>query len=170
MRDVAWIALGWLGVIFWTALGARLVWGHVLPDCAVIVMIFLAVRRHILVVVTASLVLGYLVGRQAGAPTGLHEFVLAGVALAAYMVVGHLVAGGALFFGLAAGVAVAVYHVGLALVETTLGVPVGFSSPWTAALLPSALLTALVAALAHGPMERIDRLWGQDKTEELGWH
>ncbi|HET6344738.1 MAG TPA: hypothetical protein VFH51_07385, partial [Myxococcota bacterium] len=116
-----------------------------------------------------GMVLGYLVGRQALAPVGLHEIALVLCSVGVYLAAGHLSGSGALFFALTSGVAVVAYHLiifGLLLWQRG---HAGFSSWATALLLPSALATAFVALLCHGPMVWLERRLTQDKREGLAW-
>lgn len=169
MRTVAWLVLGTLGVAFWSAASAWLGWLHVMPDAAIVTVAFLALRREPLPLVATAAVLGYIVGRQALAPIGLHETSLVVCALAIYLAAGHLVGSGAFFFASVAGGAVVFYHLCLALLVWIGGSEVGFSSWATASLVPSALATFALAALSFVPMNRLEQLLSPRHRQELLW-
>ena len=169
MRTLAWIGLGWLGITFSSACDARLGPAHVQPDLSVIVVAFVAMRREVLGVACTALLLGYLVGRQALAPTGLHECALTLVAVVVYLAAGNIGSGGALFFGVACGAAVMAYDaLVFALLLWQRG-SAGFSSWATASLLPTALYTLVVAVLCYPLLGAIERRLTQDKREGLTW-
>ncbi len=170
MRHVVWIALGFLGVTFWTALGARVQLGHVLPDAAVVTVVFLALRREPIPLALTALVLGYLVGRQALAPVGLHETALTASAVAVYMVSGRLAGGGAGFCAVAAAVAAVGYHVALFVLLTAVRGNAGFSSWATAALVPASVTTGLLALISYPFMMLVERKLTPEVREGLSWH
>lgn len=170
MRHLVWIALGFLGVTFWTALAARIQLGHVLPDAAVVTVVFLALRREPIPLAFTALVLGYLVGRQALAPVGLHEVALTGCAVAVYMVSGRLAAGGAGFCAFATAVAAVGYHVLLFVLLTAVRGEAGFSSWATALLIPASLTTGLLALISYPFMMVIERKLTPVVHEGLSWH
>jgi len=166
----AWVAIGWLGVTLTTALGARLGVSHVMPDAAVVTIVFLAFRRHPAQVVLVALALGYLSGRQALAPVGLHEVALILCALTVYFGAGNLAGSGARFFALTSGGAVMLYHLLVYLLASSLGGRAHFAGWGTATLLPTGLITALLALVAEAPMAAIERRLSPSEHEELSWH
>lgn len=169
MRTLLWIVLGWIGVTVVTAFEARLQLGA-LPDPAVIVMCFLALRRTPIQVGVVAIALGYLTGRAALAPVGLHASALVFCALAVYAVTGQLVARGAAFYGLVCAATNMLYHLSLYfLVWIGGGIP-AFSG-WAAALLvPSSMLTGMVAGLVYPLFDWLDqRLSPQERTGVLSW-
>lgn len=170
MRTAVWIALGWLGVTFWTALSSRLGVGHVMPDAAIVTVVFVALRREPWAVAITALALGYLVGRQAVAPVGLHETALVACAVVVYVTSGHIAGGGPAFFAAASAVAVAGYHVLLFALTVAGRGDAGFSSWATAVLVPDALLTALLALFSHPWMAWLDLKLAPEKHEGLAWH
>lgn len=170
MRHLAWIAIGLLGVTFWTALAARLQLGHVVPDVAVITVVFLALRREPIPLALTALALGYLVGRQALAPVGLHETALTICAIAVYMVSGRLAAGGAAFCAAAAAVVTVGYHLLLFVLLTAVRGDAGFSSWSTALLVPAAVVTGLLALISHPFMMLVERKLTPVVREGLSWH
>jgi hypothetical protein len=169
VRSVAWITLGWLGTAFWTAVGSRVSLGHVIPDAALITVAFIAVRREPIPVVGSALLLGYLVGRQALAPTGAHEVALVACAIGCYMASGQIAGSGTLFFALLAGAATMAYHAVLFFLLASGRGAAGFSGWATAALVPSGLATAVVALLAYRPMLWLDGKLATERREDLGW-
>lgn len=170
MRVAVWIALGWLGVIFWTAVAARLAPGHVFPDAALVVIVFLALHREPVVVVVVALALGYLNGRQALAPGGLHEFASVLVAVIAYAISGQLAAGGAIFFAVVTGCATMLYHLLLFLLLIGFRGPAGFSSWATASLVVNGVLTGALAAASYPLMQRLEaRLSESRRQTGLQW-
>jgi hypothetical protein len=169
VRHIAWILLGWLGVSFWSAVGARICVGHIIPDAALVTIVFLALRREPIQVALSALVLGYLVGRQALSPLGLHETALMACGLSVYVASGHIAGSGALFFAAASAVATLVHHVLLLVLTMTIYGHVGFSSWATALLLPSALATGLLAWLSHPWMIRLEKRLTPEVREGLTW-
>ncbi|MEE8410212.1 MAG: hypothetical protein V3T05_11445 [Myxococcota bacterium] len=169
MRTVAWITLGWLGVTFWTALGARIAPGGVIPDAAIVALVFLGLRREPIPVVVSAIVLGYLVGRQAMAPVGLHETAMVACAIGVYMVSGHLVGSGPLFFAMVAGAAEIGFHILLYGLAYLVGGRAGFVSWATAVLVPSAGATGLLALISYPWMIRLERRLSTERHEGLVW-
>ncbi len=165
----AWVGLGWLGMTLWSAVGARLAPAHVLPDAGIVVIVFLALRREPIAVAAASLLLGYLAGRQALAPVGLHEVASLTCAIAVYVVAGSLAGSGALFFALTAGGAVGLYHLVIYILSWLFGEGAGFTGWPTAALVPSGFLTALVALASYRFMLAVERRLSAESREELSW-
>ena len=169
MRTALWIVLGALGVAVWSAVGACGDWGHVMPDAAVMTVAFLAVRRNPLSLAATAVALGYVVGRQALAPVGLHESAMVLCALGLQLVAGHLVGSGAVFFAAVAAGSVVAYHVLLAVLLWLGGAAVGFSSLATSLLLPSAAVTFLLALVSHPVMLRLEQVVTPARREELSW-
>ena len=169
MRTAVWIVLGWMGMTFWTAVAARLAPAHLLPDAAIVVVTFVALRREPIPVAVVALSLGYLAGRQAGAPTGLHEVALVVCAVTVYQISGPLAGEGAVFHALVAGGAATGYHlltyVLLFLVRGTAGFP-GLAS---ALLVPAAMLTALLALISYAPMMWLENRLVPPQREGLAW-
>jgi len=170
MSVVVYVVLGWLCVTFWTAVGTRLCFAHILPDAAVITVVFVATRREPIPVTITALALGYLAGRQALAPVGLHEAALVACALGVYMTAGNLAGSGTLFFALATGGTVMLYHLVLYIVARAVGGTAGFSGWATASLIPSALATAALALLMSPILAVVERRLSAEDREELSWH
>ena len=55
MRLLAWIGLGWLGMVLWTAVFARVHLAHLVPDAMVITLVFVAQRREPIAVAAIAL-------------------------------------------------------------------------------------------------------------------
>jgi hypothetical protein len=170
MNVLVYTVLGWLGMAFWTAVGTRVNVGHVLPDAAVVTVVFVALHREPIPVTITALLLGYLAGRQALAPIGLHETALVACALVVYMTAGNLAGGGTRFFVLACGGTVMLYHVILYVVARTLGGGAGFASWATASLVPAALTTAVLAWVMRPLLAAVERRLSAEDREELSWH
>jgi hypothetical protein len=166
---LAWVAVGWLGMIVWTALGSRIGVAHLLPDAGIVVIVFIALRRDPITVAVVSLCLGYLAGRQALAPVGQHEIAAMLCAIGAYLAGGSIAGSGAAFFALASGGAVGFYHLVIYLLGLMFGEGAGFPGWATATLVPSGLLTAGLAMLSHPLLSAIDRRLSADSREELSW-
>ena len=141
-----------------------------MPDMTVIVVCFLALRRDPVSLTVVATFLGYLAGRQALAPSGLHETALIFTALGVYFAAGSLAGGGGLFFAFASGVAVMCYHALLFVLIYWQRGMAGFASWATAMLVPDGLATCFVALLCYLPMCWLDRRLTQDKREGLAWH
>ncbi len=169
MSVAVYVAVGWLTMAFWTAVGARVTLGHVLPDAAIVVLVFVAMRREPIMVTLTAVGLGYFAGRQALAPLGLHEAVLVACALTVYMTGGNLAGSGAAFFAMASGGTVMLYHVLLYVLASVFGGRAGFTGWPTALLVPSALATAALAFVSHPVLAAVERRLGQDRHEELSW-
>lgn len=170
MKTAVWIAMGVIGVTFWSSVAACCSWGHVMPDAAVMTVAFLSMRRDPLPLVVSAVALGYIVGRQALAPVGLHETALAVCAIGVQLVAGHLAGSGALFFAAVAGASVAAYHGVLAILLSLGGSEIGFSSWATALSIPSGAVTLLLALVSYPVMIRVEQLVSPARTEGLSWH
>jgi rod shape-determining protein MreD len=152
-----------------SAAACRLNVAHIMPDWPVLVLVFLGIRRDPVGLCAVAVALGYLVDRQALAPVGLHEVSLTVCAMTVYMVSGHLVGSGAIFFAMITTCAVTLHHLlVLALLWWQRGAA-GFSSWATALLLPDALATAFVALCLYSPMVWLERRLTQDRREGLVW-
>ncbi len=169
MRLVAFIGLGWLGTLICSAWATRLAVAHVLPDMAVLVVVFLAMRRSALAVVVTALTLGYLRGRLALAPVGHSETSLVLCALGTYLATGHLAGSGAVFFALSTAGALTATHALEALLLVWQRGSAGFSSWATALLLPAALATGLLALVLHPFLVWLERRLTPDSRVGLLW-
>ena len=169
MRNLAWVVVGWAGVVFWSAVSSRLRVGHLVPDAAVVTIVFLALRREPVIVTMTALALGYLVGREALAPVGLHETALVGCAVGVYITSGALTGSGPLFFAAMSGGVTIFYHLLLFLLLFVFRGTAGFSSLSSAVLLPNALLTTLLALLSYGGLSALERRLATDRREALSW-
>jgi hypothetical protein len=147
---------------------ARIDAWHVIPDAAVMTVVFLGLRREPLPLALTALLLGHLVGRQALAPFGLHETALTACAVSVYLASGNLRGGGPVYFAIVSGVACGGYHLLLFLLALASG-HAGFSSWATAALVPSALATGLLALVSYPWMWRLERRLSPEKREGLAW-
>ena len=170
MKFWVYVAVGWLAMAMWTAIGSRLGMGHVLPDAAVVTVVFVAIRREPIPVTLCALALGYLAGRQALAPVGLHETALVACALVVYMTAGSVAASGVAFFALASGGTVMLYHLLLFILTRVFGGAAGFAGWATAMLVPDAVATAALALVSHPVLAAIERRISADQREELSWH
>jgi hypothetical protein len=170
MNVVVYVAIGWLTMAFWTAVSARFTLGHVVPDAAVVTLVFVALRREPIPFTLTAVALGYFAGRQALAPMGLHEAVLVACALTVYLTAGNLAGSGAGFFALASGGTVMLYHLLLYVLARTVGGHAGFTGWATAMLVPSGAATAVLALVSHPLLSAIERRLSPDKREELSWH
>lgn len=169
MSSLVWIAIAWIGTCLVTALEAHGGFGYVMPDPIVIVVVYLALRREALQVVLIALALGYLVGRQDLAPTGLQALALGVIALGTQLVAGSLAASGAVFAALVTAAATAAYHALLFALLYGLRGSVGFASWSTAILVPSALLTAFVSILVAPFLNTIEKKLAPDTRASLSW-
>ena len=169
MRSLAWIGVGWLGLLLCSALGARLQVAHVLPDVPLLVVIFLSMRRGPLMVAATGLALGFLAGQQALAPVGLHETALTLCGVGMVVAAGNIAAGGSAFYGMAVAVAALGHQLLLASLVYWERGSVGFSSWATALLLPGALCTAGVGLLLHPLLLALERRLTSDTREGLLW-
>ena len=169
MKIFGWIVVGWLGIVLMTALGSRLAPGHVIPEVAVIVAVYLALHRPPIVALLVAGALGYFVGRQAGAPVGLHETALCITTLFVYLMSGRLVAEGASFFALISSGGVMVFHSLLALLVWATHAYVGFASTAAALLIPAAFLTGIMAMILYPLLAALDVRLAPKTKEILGW-
>lgn len=170
MRTVAWVVVGCIATALWTGLAARFSPGHMVPDAAVIVVVFLALRREPVVVALAALAMGYLMGTQALAPFGLYETTMVLTAVCVYVVSGQLAGGGALFFAMVCGGAASFAQVVTFLLLLLRG-NAGFASWVTAALVPSGLITALTALASYPVLMWLEgRLSAEQREAGLSWH
>lgn len=169
MRIAIWIAIGWFGVTLDTALALRLGPAYIFPDAAVVVLVFLSLHRQPIPMAIAAAAFGYLVGRQAGAPVGLHESAMVITAIGVYVVAGHLAGSGALFFGMITAAATVGYHAALFVLLYVFRGEVGFSSWATTILLLNGLATGTMALIFHRPMQWIERKMAVETYEGLQW-
>lgn len=169
MRLLAWIVVGFVATVLTSALAARLAFAHVMPNLALVVVVFLAVRKEAPEICLVAVALGHGIGLQAIAPAGLHETALTAVALGAFLVSGNLSATGGLYVGCVACISEIAYHIALVLLLVWQGYEVGFSSWATAALLPQAAFTGLCGWALYRPLERLDESLTPRRTEGLQW-
>lgn len=169
MRSAIWIPLAWIATAVATAAAEHVLPAHLLPDAAIVAITFLALRCEAIPVALVALALGYLNGRQAVAPVGLHETAFVASSIAVFAVSGRIVGSGALFFAAASGGAVAFYHLALFLLSWLFRSNAGFASLSAALLLPNAVATALLALAVHPLMIRLDQRLSPDRREGLQW-
>jgi cell shape-determining protein MreD len=169
MRHGVWIVLGWLGVTLWTAIGARLDVAHLVPDAAVVTVVFVALFREPIPTFITALALGYLCGRAALAPTGLHELMLVACAILTYVGSGRIKGSGALFFATTSAVVTGSYHLGLFLLLAAVRGTSGFASFAATALVPAALMTGVLALVSYPWMVRLERRLSPAAREGLSW-
>lgn len=169
MLALSFVATALLYLTLVSAVGARFAPGYVLPDPAVVVVVFLALRREPVVVAGTALAIGYLAGRQAAAPLGLHETVLLSIAVLAYVASGRLAASGALYFAAVCGLMTVLSQLLTALLLWWGLGRVGFSSGATALLIPQAAATCLFALLTHRSLRWLDRRYGDEPHKGLPW-
>ena len=169
MNKTAWIALGWFFMVLWSAAATRIGWGHFVPNAALITVAFLGLRGEPKTVVLVALILGYLSGRAAGAPVGLHALTLGVTGMMTYTISGHLKGDGAAFFALSVGAATIFHDMLLYLLATWIGHGAAFASTTYALLFPSAIMNALVALIAAPLMFRVEKTLQTEKREGLSW-
>lgn len=170
MKTAAWVVIGWLGVVLWTALGSRLAPGYVMPDAAMVVIVFVALYRQPVGAMVVAAVLGYLCGRQALAPVGLHELACVVVAIGAYIMSGQLVAGGPIFYAVAVAGATMAYHALLFLLLYLFRGVAAFPSWATASLVLSGALTGVLALVSYPVLRWVEsRLSEEQRREGLQW-
>ncbi|MBN1960064.1 MAG: hypothetical protein JW841_03895 [Deltaproteobacteria bacterium] len=170
MNILIYAMIGWLIMTIITALGSRFTIGHLLPDISVVIVVFIAIRREIIPVIITATIIGYFEGQQALAPIGLHEMALTICALFVYLTVGNLAGNGPRFFALTCGGIVMLYHLLLYIIINIFGNAVGFSSWVTSILLPSALVTAMLALIVRPLLMFVERKLYAQQHEELSWH
>lgn len=166
---MAWIALGWLGTVLVSALAGRLQMAHLMPNMALVVVVFLAMRKEAPEICVTALVLGHIVGITALSPSGLHEMALMLVGLSAFLIGGNLSATGSIYVGCVCVLADMGYHILLVLLLIWQGHAVGFSSWATAALVPQALMTGFWGWALYGAFEWLDDHLAPRHQEGLQW-
>jgi hypothetical protein len=169
MNSLAWIGIAWLASCVMTALRSHGGFAYVMPDPAIVVITFLAMRREALQVVIVALVLGYLIGRQDLAPAGLYPLAMGVVALGTQLVSGAVAVSGVVFAALMTAAATAAYHALLFALLYGLRGNVGFASWATAALFPSALATAVLGLLALPFLAAVEKKLAPDTRTALSW-
>jgi hypothetical protein len=170
MKMFIWVLTGAVSTWLCTAVASR--WGtasHLAPDAAIIVLTFLAMHREPAQLVLVAGALGYLVGRQMLAPTGLSETTMVACAVTTYLAAGHLAGSGAMFFGVASGGAVVFYHLLLFLLLVTVRGAAGFTGWATVLLVPNGMVTAVVAWIFYPALMRLERILTPEKTDGLIW-
>jgi hypothetical protein len=169
MRNIAWVAVGWVGIVFWSAVCSRLRLSNIVPDAAVVTVVFLALRREPLLVALTALALGYFAGRQAAAPIGLHETALVATAVGVYLASGAFTGSGPLFFATVSAGAAMGYHLMLFLLLVVFRGTAGFPSWWTATLVPSGVATGALALASYAGLAALDRRLTTERREALSW-
>ncbi len=169
MRNVVWIVVAWLATVVTTAVAAGLDISHLLPEIVVVVATYLALEREGPALVACCVAMGYLVGRAALAPLGLHELSLAATALGIHLVVGSITTGGRGFFTVTVAVATMSYHALTFLLLLGFRGSASFASWTTAILVPNALLTAAVALVAYPWLEALERRVSAQQRETLSF-
>ena len=169
MRVVVWIGIATLATALVTGLAAGVGLESHVPDLVIVVLAFLALRASPLEYGVFAWVAGYIVGRQAAAPVGVHEFSLMATAVAMHVVVGNITGRSRAFFAMACALALVAYH-GMVYV-LLLGVrgTAGFASFADALLVHNALLTGAAGALLERWLARVDTRLVDAKREELSW-
>lgn len=170
MRLIVWIFVGWLFTAVVAALHARWHTAHLMPNGALVVVVFLALRRAAPAACVTAWVLGDILGVMAAAPQGLHALALMGVALGCYGVSGRLDATGGGYNALITVAADMAYHLLLVLLLMAQSYPVGFSSWATALLLPQALLSGLLSLACYRLFSALDAWLTPQTAEGLQWH
>ncbi len=169
MRFLSWLVVGWLGMVLFSALSSRLFGYGLQPSWVVVVLTFLALRREMTSVALTASILGYLVGRLAGAPVGIHEAALAICGLSVFVGSGSIAGRGTLFFAGLCGWATAVYHITLYVLLLWGQGRAGFSSLPSSLLIFDAAFTALVALFVYHPMVWLDVKLTPKVHEGLAW-
>ena len=168
MRTAVWGIVGWLGLCISTAVGFNLGWGYLMPDIPVIVTVFVAMRREPIPMALCAVGLGYLVGRQAGLPTGVGESGMLLCGLVVYRMTGHFAGRDLFFASVCGGAAIGLQLAIFGLLYTGRGVA-AFASDAAAFLVPGGFLTAVVALLLYRPMLRLDGRLQTARREGLSW-
>lgn len=169
MRTVFWVLLGWIGVTFWTGLGSVWAPANIIPDAAIVTVVFLGMRLEPIPLCLGALALGYIVGRQVVGPVGLHEFALGICAIWTYRMSGSFSGGGAKFFGVATAVVAAGYHGVLFILITVVQAEAVFSSWASATIIPGAVATGCLGALLYYPMLYVDQFLEPKSRKGLSW-
>ena len=169
MRTFVWIGVGLLGSAVGSALGSRIILGHVIPDFNLIVCTFVALRREPVAVAITAACLGYFAGRACLSPEGLHQVAMTVVAVGTYLVAGSLAGSGTLFFALVCGLSTMAYHALLYLLIWWQQGAVGMASWACAALLPAGVCTGLLAMVLHHLLQALDRTLVRDQRTGLTW-
>ncbi|MBI5507561.1 MAG: hypothetical protein HY903_02290 [Deltaproteobacteria bacterium] len=169
MKNALFLVVGFAGVTFWSAVAAKIRVAHLVPDAAIVTVVFLALRRDPLLITLTALTLGYLVGRECVAPVGLHETALVGCAVSVYLASGALTGSGPLFFAVVCGGATIGYQLLLFVLLFAFRGTASFPGWPTMLLLPSAVATGLLALLSYGGLNALDRRLAADHHEALSW-
>ncbi len=169
MRHVIWIAVAWFTSVLFTALAHVFHIAHLVPDAAVIIAVFLAFEREAPALVASCVAIGALIGRQALAPTGLHEWSLATVALSIHLVAGNIAGSGRLFFATSVAGATIAYQMTMFCLLWLVRGEAGFPNWTTAVLLPNAMLNALVGWLVHPVLLAVERRLSSEHRESLSF-
>ena len=169
MKHIVWLILGFFGISMSSALAHKVLPYHVVPDVALIVAVFLALRREPIPMALSALALGYFSGRLALAPVGLCEGSLILCAIWTYRGSGSVDGSGSVFFGMMCGAMVCVYHALMFGLLLLVRGEAGFASWATASLIPTAVSTFIVATLMHRPMEWLERLVAPAPRSGLSW-
>ena len=169
MRTGFWVILGWMGITFWTGLGSAWSPAHIIPDAAIVTVVFLGMRLNPVPLCIGAVCLGYIVSRQVVGPVGLHEFALGLCAVWAYQMSGSFSGGGAAFFGVVTTLISALHHGVLFLMVWLVQGEVVFSSWATATLIPGAVATGFLGAILYHPMLFIDQFLEPKGHGGLSW-
>ncbi len=167
-----WLAFGGLGVAgsaLCSGLACRLGVGHLVPDVALVVAVYISLHRSLTSTALAACVLTCLCTRQTLAADGLLQAASLVVVVGTYLSASSLSGGGSLLFAATCGLAVIVLHALVYVLLLWQQGHAGFASWASATLVLSGLCTSLVALLLHPLLQRLDRRLRQNKHEGLMW-
>ena len=164
-----WWVVGCLGMAVWTAVAAKLGWGHLVPDAALVTAVFAAVHAPLMQATVLAIVLGFSEGQLAGAPIGMHEAGLLVSVVTTYLAAGQLVGEGAIFFASAVAGASLVYHSMLSVLGYLGGRDVFFSHWATALVVPAAFASGVLALVMYRPLRWVDHRLNPRRRTELSW-
>ena len=169
MSAVAWVVVGILGEAIFSSLASMWHVQYVFPQWFLIVMMFVAINRELFSALGVAVVLGGIVGRFALAPWGLYELSLIVTSVIVFRFSATLSGRGAFFFGVLCTVASVGFQIGTLSLLSLIRDHVGFASPATAALLPTGIVTGVVAVLSYGFFGRLEKRLEPTKREGLKW-
>ncbi len=166
---LSFVATASVGNVLWGALGSRLCIGHVVPDSCVMVLAFIGLRRGLLPLAVAALLLGGLLAHDSLGALGLHTTALLLTALGIVLLASSLAAAGRLFFALTCAVAATAHEALLYLLLLLHSGRANFASWAPATLVLTGLLTGLWAFCCEPWLVRLDAALSPRRPENLLW-
>ena len=168
MKFITWFLAGTIGQTMCNVLANMIPW-NLVPDFCVMVLVFLSAKRDISHLVFLGLFFGYINGRMALAPPGLHEVAFIITTLVVYRLGGQFFVEGRWFFGVQVALSLMLYHASLFILSYAVRGFVGVGSFAAISLVPAGLVNGISAVILYSLFIRIEKVFKQTKQSGLTW-